>query len=274
MARSLPPPDRSIPIDMRGVRSGYVYVAQSPDRLDACKVGHTTRPPHARMEELGKTTWLSPMRVFSARFFWDALTAERQLHKALAAFRQSGTEEWFNVPASQVAHVVTGWEEPARPPHPSRRSPEEYAAPQWRALRLEWAMEDIASDSKRRQADGWRDVERLSCLGHAPATWLVAERVLVEAPMHPERALWVLEAASRQGCEGAVLRRDWVASLTASDPTRRRWKESVRAFLEKMPDPQSWNEEDRKTLAQELRLWGMRPSLAWSPALPGLLGQG
>lgn len=273
MARLLPPPDRPIPIDMRGVRSGYVYVAQSPDRPAACKVGHTTRPPHVRVQELGKTTWLTPMRAFSARFFWDAITVERQIHSALQGFRQEGTEEWFDVPASQVSSLINGWEEPACPAAARGGVAQDLSDPSWLSERMDWAMQDVASGLKVRVACGWRDLERLSCLGHSPASWLLSEKILLENPLNPERALWVLDAASRQGYRGALLRKSWVASLTANDPTRRRWKENAASFLEKSPDPSEWSIEDRDTFEHEVRLWQRQPSLAWRADLSRLLEQ-
>lgn len=273
MPRTLPAPDRPIPIDMRGVRSGYVYVAHSPDRPGSCKVGHTTRPPHVRVEELGKTTWLSPMRAFSARFFWDALTVEREVHRALQGFKQEGTEEWFHVPASQVASMVGGWKEPDRPRSPCRDAPAQLADPLWLQERMDWAVEDVASPLKIRVACGWRDIERLSCLGHAPASWLLSEKILLENPLEPERALWVLDAASRQGYRGATLRKEWLGSLTMADPTRRRWKESASSFLGNAPDPERWCQEDRETFEHEVRLWRRQPSLAWHQDLADLLAR-
>lgn len=264
-------PFKPLPINMKGVRSGYVYVAQSPDRPDICKVGHTTRPPHVRMGELGKTTWLSPMWVNSARFFWDAISTEKSLHRYLSDFACSGTEEWFAVPSSQVGGLLNEWPQEICPPR-RRTHFGDRNDPQWLSTRLDWATDLISSTLAIEQKEGWRDVERLSALGYAPATWLIVERLIVEDAC-PDHILWVLDAANTQGHPGARLRRDWVASLTRQDPTRRQWRERVRNFVESNPDPIDWSAEDRDTLLSELSIWARRPSMAWMDELPGLLAQ-
>lgn len=249
------------PVATRGSRSGYVYVAQSPERQEACKVGHTMRPPHVRMQELGKTTWMMPVRVQAARFFWDAITVERLIHKQLASFALPGAEEWFGIPAWQVAHLLRET--------PQVASAAVFAEEEGLSLaeQMEWALDLAQSQSKDHQRAGWRDIERLSAVGHGPASWLLAERLLVTCPEEPERALWVLDAATVQGHASAPLRRDWVASLTSSDPRRRQWRERVNLFVSRTPDPEHWSEDDRDTLIQESLLWKKYPRMAWDNAV-------
>lgn len=267
MARTLNASLRNAPIDLRGARSGYVYVAKSPDNSHVCKIGRTTRPPHVRIGEIGKTTWLEPLEVQTARFFWDAIGAERSLHLYLANFRKEFTTEWFSVPAGQVAPIVRDWQDPL-PPKTRKVRPWEDG--EWMKMRMEWAVEDIASTDPKVVAASWREIEKLSALGHSPASWMLAEKWLIEdAPA--ERVLWVLDAASRQGHPGASLRRNWMASMTAEDPARRRWKESVAEFLEQKPDPSLWSREDRETLEREVQMWDRRPSTAWCAELRHIL---
>lgn len=255
-------PDLPVPVETRGSRSGYVYVAQSPEREDACKVGYTMRPPHVRMKELGRTTWLLPVRVQSARFFWDAITIERQMHRALAPFAMEGVEEWFAIPAWQVAGLLREMPQLAPASH----------AQDWEdglsfSEQMDWAMDLLRSPLKKGQKAGWRDIERLSSMGHGPASWMLAEKLLATNPDEPDRALWVLDAAVVQGHLPASLRKDWVASLSSSDPSRRVWRACAQKFTEKYPDPESWSEEDHATMLHEARLWKRNPRMAWDNAV-------
>lgn len=264
--RSHQSPIKLCPIATRGSRSGYVYVAQSPEREDTCKVGHTMRPPHVRMRELGRTTWMMPVRVHSARFFWDAITVERLIHKQLKEFALPGAEEWFCIPAWQVTHLLR--ETPQITPVSVAMFNEEDLS---LGEQMDWAVELVESSSSEQKKAGWRDVERLSALGHGAASWLLAEHLLVSSPHEPDRALWVLDAAMVQGHASASLRRDWVASLTSSDPLRRQWKNRVNSFTERAPDPQHWSQDDLATLVQEAMLWKKRPRMAWNNAVIGSL---
>lgn len=247
-------------------RSGYVYVAQSPEREDACKVGHTMRPPHVRMRELGRTTWLLPMRVHSARFFWNAVEVERDIHRALSPFRLPGTEEWFGVPAWQVSGLLRDVKQNA----PSSEA--EWEGGLSLAEQMEWALDLVNSRLRKFSQDGMRDIERLSALGHGPASWYLAEYLLANCPDDTDRALWVLDAAATQGHASASLRRAHLESLSSSDPKRRAWRHHVENFLNDHPDPTLWSQEDRATLRREAILWKRQPKYAWDNPLIRDLG--
>lgn len=248
-------------VDTRGSRSGYVYVAHSPDQPGSCKVGHTARPPHVRMKELGKTTWLAPVEVCMARFCWDAFTVERALHRALASCVRPGTEEWFDVPAAQVAPLLAAFVEAPLACRALCHSTNEG----WLQTAFEWTLEQTSHPQAAFRSAAWRDMERLSALGYGPASWVVAERMM-SGSHPPSRAVWVLDAARRQGHGPAALRGAWVGSFTANDPSRQEWKEHAARFLERFPDPLSWHEEDRATWEGELALWARHPSMAWTKA--------
>jgi hypothetical protein len=224
------------------------------------------RPPHVRMKELGKTTWMLPVRTQYARFFWDAITVERLIHKQLQAFAMPGAEEWFGIPAWQVGHLLREMPQVLPVNGPMFQEDDLSLEEQ-----MKWALDLVRAPSREHQKIGWRDIERLSALGHGPASWLLAEHLLVSCPEEPERALWVLDAATVQGHASASLRRDWVASLTTSDPLRRHWKARVNAFVERTPEPAHWSQDDHATLVQEALLWKRNPRMSWDNPVIGSL---
>lgn len=234
------------------IRSGYVYVAHSQEWPDVCKVGRTSRPPHARVAELGRTTWLMPMQVAHARYFWDCVKVEAFIHQMLGEFLlREDAEEWFALPSWQVRSMLVQVEEG---PVDCREVFDEM---------LDWSLDMIASPNRLVRDAGWRDLERLSAQGSARASWILSEHLLDAYPTEPDKALWPIEAALAQGHPFASLRRDWIASVAGFDPTRRRWMESATRFLDQNPDPSNWTPEDADTIARECFLWNTRPSMEW-----------
>lgn len=245
--------------------SGYVYLVTSPDQPDLCKIGHTRRPPHRRIQELGKTTWLTPMVIRWARFSWDCIAMEKHLHRQLDPHRLPGSEEWFQIPAGQAIALVRDYPEVVL--KNSKRKPSLQEDRLDLSEQLDWAIEDIEKSAGSLQSSAWAEVERLSSSGYASASWFLAEHLEKQDIM---ASPWVYDAAAKQGHPGASLRRDWVLSLTGHDPRRSAWVRAAERFLECYPDTLDWGQEDRETWEKEMVLCQVArflPSPQWGEKL-------
>lgn len=229
--------------------SGYVYLVTSPDQPDLCKIGHTRRPPHLRIKELGQTTWLNPMVIRYARFTWDCLAMEKALHKDLESYRLPGSEEWFQIPAGQAISLVRDY-----PEIMDKKATRKVPLQEDRfdlVDQFDWALQDLESRVLAKQAPAWQVIERLSASGFAAASWFLAESL---EKQNRDASPWVYDAAAKQGYPGAALRRDWILSVTGKDVRRQHWYRSASQFLERFPDIEDWGGENIETWEKEIEL--------------------
>lgn len=211
------------------LKPGYVYVLAHPVLSGQFKVGRTYRPPHTRAQELSRTAWPTPLEVVHARFFWDAVAAERQAHVLLEPHGRQ--KEFFAAPLTHIRQVIqtlpmsTGlrqhrtrgaeiapWDSAW---HDRVADPEDWSADRDR-LEEEWGQveRDLIAPDERVRASGWRRAMRLSAEGWAEGSRRLAEQLVrhCPGPAGAHRASWVLDAAAAQGLAGAALRACWLRS--------------------------------------------------------------
>lgn len=209
---------------------GYVYVLAHPELPAWFKVGRTYRPPHARAQELSRTAWPSPLEVMHARFFWDSIAAEQQVHQGLVDQGRQRRREFFDASLPAIQAVIEGLPitpRPARPHHPS-------PTPSWDApwqgrvgdadswdkdidrREEEWeaGAKEVVSSHPAQRDQGWRRWMRLSSQGWAEGSHRLADALYEAEPTFAgaRRASWVYDAAGAQGLAGACLRAAWLRS--------------------------------------------------------------
>lgn len=252
---------------LASVRPGYVYVLANPSLPGWRKVGHTHRPPHRRAEELSRTALPTAFDVEFARFFWDALAAEQQVHRVLTqtAGRAGRSKEFFNLPLEQARLVIQQLPDAGRQPSGPVDLESDEAWDQTlegRETLWEWAEEDWKSRDPEAQRRGWRGMERLSAAGWAEGSWRLSEHLLHADPSlaGAQRSAWVLDAACAQGLAEAGLRAAWLRSWDDTPQSFQDWRQA----LEKLPaqfgaDAEYWPPRVVDTLRAELSLWKDKP---------------
>lgn len=249
-------------------RPGYVYVMANPSLPNWRKVGHTHRPPHRRAKELSRTAVPTPFEVEYARFFWDALAAERHAHRTFA--RHVGlagrSKEFFQLPLELARRVLRAM--PDQGSHARGRDAPLAAELSWedtlegREDLWAWAEDDSRSADPARRREGWRAMERLSASGWAEGSWRLSDKLL-EADMTlagGERAAWVLDAAAAQGIPEASLRAAWLRSWDGSAESFAAWVQEVDALPALFGgDSAFWPTRVTETLAAEQKTWAQHP---------------
>lgn len=261
-------------------RPGYVYVLANPSLQGWRKVGHTHRPPHRRADELSRTALPTAFEVEYARFFWDALAAEQQVHREITrAFGwNTRRKEFFNLPLEQAREIILRLPDAGKMPPGGKVV---VAEDEWedslegRETLWEWAEDDWKSPDPERRRKGWRELERLSAAGWGEGSWRLSELLLHASPSieGAHRAAWVLDAAHAQGVPEAALRAAWLRSWDGSADSFEGWRQEV----EKLPrvfgnDWRYWPLRVKETLEAERRLWVSKPerllSLPWLESSP------
>lgn len=264
-------------------RPGYVYVMANASLPGWRKVGHTHRPPHRRAHELSRTALPTAFDVEYARFFWDALLAEQEVHRRLMGVTgyRGRSKEFFNLPLEKARQVILALPEMGRPA--SAEAPL-LAEEAWeetlegRETLWEWAEADWVSTDLETRKKGWRAMERMSAEGWAEGSWRLAEHLLHADPSvaGANRSAWVLDAASTQGLAEAALRAAWLRSWEGQAESMEEWRRQV----ERLPclfgdDPTYWPFRVRDTLRAEITLWATQPhrrlEIEWLQALEGQL---
>lgn len=247
---------------------GYVYVLAHPALADQFKVGRTYRPPQVRAQELSRTAWPTPLEVVHARFFWDSVQAERDIHLELEPHGRQ--REFFTAPLDHIRRVVQAWTLGSSLRRHGRRGLGPGLDDAWadrvidsdswgfdldrRDAEWEQAEIELASTDERTRAAGWRRGMRLSAEGWAEGSRRLAEQILRHCPgaEGARRASWVMDAAGTQGLVGAHLRAVWLRSWGESgdlDTWRQCLAEVWRAWCSR--DWDEWPEMIRDTLTLE-----------------------
>lgn len=254
------------------LKPGYVYVLAHTALPGRFKVGRTYRPPHARARELSRTAWPTPLEVVHARFFWDSVAAERQVHTLLEPHGRQ--REFFSAPLEHIREIIqampasagtrrhrvrgaegapwdAGWQDRVG-------DPDAWAFDRDR-LEEEWAQaeREMMSSDERARASGWRRGMRLSAEGWAEGSRRLAERVVRHepGPAGAHRASWIMDAASAQGLAGAQLRALWLRSWGESADVAS-WREGLACAWRAHQHQQweEWPELMRDTLCDERAL--------------------
>lgn len=255
------------------LQPGYVYALVHPEMPAWHKVGRTYRPPHARAEELARTAWPSPFEVVHARFFWDSVAAESEIHRLLAG-KGGRQREFFQAPLDVIQATVdalpTGWGAAINEAPPAQGVEEGDEPWSWRtasadewAASLDYRMQEweqgeleVQRGTPHQQRQGWRRWMRLSAEGWAEGSWRLAER-LIQATPGPDgahRAAWVFKAAESQGLVGGNLRAAWVRSWEGPEALKH-WSNVLSDVWRRYREEpwEAWPERIRETLELEVR---------------------
>ena len=249
-------------------RPGYVYVMANPSLPHWRKVGHTHRPPHRRAKELSRTSVPTPFDVEYARFFWDALAAERHAHKTLSRYAGPAgrSKEFFQLPLDLARRVLL--EMPDIGTRKGGRDAPMAAEPSWeetlegREELWAWAEDDFASPDPARRREGLRTMERLSASGWSEGSWRLSDKLVQADPSlrGGERAAWVLDAAAAQGIPEASLRAAWLRSWDGSPTSFQAWIQEVKALPGVFgEESEFWPARVIDTLRAEVGTWGRCP---------------
>lgn len=266
------------------VTPGYVYVLSHAELPAWFKVGRTYRAPHARAKELSRTAWPTPMEVAHARFFWDSVAAERQIHDLLAPHGRR--REFFGASLPHIRQVIQSL--PSSPAQASRRSRRRVSIPEWDApwahrigdadswqrdldrREEEWALgqHEVGSDQLAVRERGWRRWMRVSSEGWAEGSRRLADALVRQTP-GPEgarQASWVFDAAGAQGLAGASFRATWLRTW-GPEQDLKAWSEALRDAWHRLElvSWEEWPELIRDTLLLERALCARMPSTDQGP---------
>lgn len=88
-------------------RDGFIYMLSNEAMPGIFKVGMTCRSPHARIEELSKSTSApAPFELVHAIAVDNPLTVERRVHQLLAKHRISANREFFRITSEEFLGAV------------------------------------------------------------------------------------------------------------------------------------------------------------------------
>jgi hypothetical protein len=247
---------------------GYVYVLENPATPGWVKVGRTGRPPHRRARELSGTAVRQDFRVAHARFFWDAVHAERAIHQQLVQNLGPShrNKEFFEMEALAAMDVVSALPDPIWQEATGLESDWNPAFHDRDMLenRWTWAEEKAADADPKVRIEGWREMEQLSAEGWQDASVRLAERLMgrfddIES-LHD--AGWVWHAAQTQGAEGAGAWAAWCQTLPDGnglsallDGVMNRWGTDSELL---------WPPLLGSLFEREIDLWRVRPDRAIS----------
>lgn len=86
---------------------GFVYIIENHYMPNLYKIGYTTRPPQARIEELSRATGVPcEFAVFMYGETPTASAAERELHRLLAEHRVNPEREFFRLDVDALLSAV------------------------------------------------------------------------------------------------------------------------------------------------------------------------
>lgn len=83
---------------------GWVYIISNPSMPGLIKVGHSTKDPELRAQELNHTGAPHPYVVEYEMLIEDPFRVERQAHKALQDFRER--KEWFRCSCEEAIVAI------------------------------------------------------------------------------------------------------------------------------------------------------------------------
>jgi len=83
---------------------GWVYIISNPAMPGLIKVGHSTKDPELRAQELNNTGSPHPYVVEYEMLIEEPFRVEQQGHKALASFREG--KEWFRCSSEEAIAVI------------------------------------------------------------------------------------------------------------------------------------------------------------------------
>lgn len=83
---------------------GWVYLISNPAMPGLIKVGHSTKDPELRAQELNNTGAPTPYSVEYEMLVEDPYRIEQQAHKALGSFREG--REWFRCSCEEAIAAI------------------------------------------------------------------------------------------------------------------------------------------------------------------------
>lgn len=254
-------------------RPGYVYILQNPNLNGWVKVGRTKRPPHKRAKELSTTAWPDDFEIFHARFFWDSVHAEKEIHAELENNLGSlkRKKEFFEIAPDGAFSYLMDLKDPI---WKQTSILDEHWDPSLLGRemledRWQWAEEKLKIPAEHKQ--GWRELEELSAEGWADGSVRLAEKLMgkFDNPEHFRRASWVWQAAADQGTEGAEAWALWCRSWPEGQGLDVLLDTSWQRYG--VRDPHQWPTLLMDLFEKEIFFWTLKPERAqahpWWPAL-------
>lgn len=245
-------------------KPGYVYVLENPLLQGWVKIGRTTRPPHKRAQELSTTAWPENFQVAHAKFFWDSVHAEQEIHHQLKTklTEEQKKKEFFQLETQQAIFHVNQLNDPIWKQTSIIEESWDPSFSQRDMLedRWQWAEEKLLIPQERDQ--GWRELEQLSAEGWADGSVRLAQKLMgrFNNPEHFKRASWVWQAAADQGAEGAEAWSKWCRTWPHGEGLQELLNESWNHYGEQ--DAEQWPSLLMDLFETEIFFWTYKPERA------------